>query len=63
MTEVDKMVVVDETNVDEIVKDADMAAAMKAQLEVKPLRDDQVLIEVEAVGVCGSDVHYFHDGR
>lgn len=63
MTEVDKMVVVDETNVDEIVKDADMAAAMKAQLEVKPLRDDQVLIEVECVGVCGSDVHYFHDGR
>ena len=63
MTEVDKMVVVDETNVDEIVKDADMAAKMKAQLEVKPLRDDQVLIEVECVGVCGSDVHYFHDGR
>jgi L-iditol 2-dehydrogenase len=24
---------------------------------------DQVLIEVAAVGVCGSDVHYFHDGR
>ena len=41
MTEVDKMVVVDETNVDEIVKDADMAAKMKAQLEVKPLRPDQ----------------------
>jgi L-iditol 2-dehydrogenase len=24
---------------------------------------DQVLIEIAAVGVCGSDVHYFHDGR
>lgn len=25
-------------------------------------RDDQVLIRVDAVGVCGSDVHYFVDG-
>lgn len=25
--------------------------------------DDQVLIEVAAVGVCGSDVHYFREGR
>lgn len=24
---------------------------------------DQVLIQVAAVGVCGSDVHYFHEGR
>lgn len=24
---------------------------------------DQVLIRVAAVGVCGSDVHYFHEGR
>jgi L-iditol 2-dehydrogenase len=24
---------------------------------------DQVLVEIAAVGVCGSDVHYFHDGR
>jgi L-iditol 2-dehydrogenase len=24
---------------------------------------DQVLIEVAAVGVCGSDVHYFHEGK
>ena len=63
MTEVDKMVVVDETNVDEIVKDPVLSERMKAQLEVKPLRPDQVLIEVECVGVCGSDVHYFHDGR
>ena len=63
MTEVDKMVVVDETNVDEIVKDPVLAERMKAQLEVKPIRPDQVLIQVECVGVCGSDVHYFHDGR
>lgn len=24
---------------------------------------DQVLIRIAAVGVCGSDVHYFHEGR
>lgn len=24
---------------------------------------DQVLIQIAAVGVCGSDVHYFHEGR
>lgn len=24
---------------------------------------DQVLIEIASVGVCGSDVHYFHEGR
>jgi L-iditol 2-dehydrogenase len=24
---------------------------------------DQVLVQIEAVGVCGSDVHYFHQGR
>ena len=63
MTEIDKMVVVDETNVDEIVGDPEMARRMKAQLEVKPPAPDQVLIKVECVGVCGSDVHYFHDGR
>ena len=63
MTAVDTMVVVDETNVDEIVKDPVMSARMKAQLEVKPIHPNQVLIQVECVGVCGSDVHYFHDGR
>lgn len=25
--------------------------------------DDQVLVRVEAVGVCGSDVHYYREGR
>ncbi|NYJ30436.1 NAD(P)-dependent alcohol dehydrogenase [Galbitalea soli] len=32
-------------------------------IEVPPLDADQVLIEVSAVGVCGSDVHYFEHGR
>ena len=26
-------------------------------------RDDDILMRVEAVGVCGSDVHYFKHGR
>lgn len=64
MTQVDTMIVVDENNVDEIVKDPEMSRKIKEQLEVKlPVAPDQVLIQVEYVGVCGSDVHYFHDGR
>lgn len=26
-------------------------------------RHDEVLVEVTAVGVCGSDVHFFHEGK
>jgi L-iditol 2-dehydrogenase len=25
--------------------------------------DDEVLVRVRAVGICGSDVHYFREGR
>ena len=63
MTKTGTMVVVDETNVDQIVEDPVMRERMKEQLRVKPVGENQVLIEVECVGVCGSDVHYFHDGR
>lgn len=63
MTETGKMIVVDETNVEELVHDKKMQDAMKKQLKVcLPVDPDQVLIKVEYVGVCGSDVHYFHDG-
>jgi Threonine dehydrogenase and related Zn-dependent dehydrogenases len=27
------------------------------------LKEKEVLVELEYVGICGSDVHYFHDGR
>ncbi|MCU1527281.1 MAG: NAD(P)-dependent alcohol dehydrogenase [Frondihabitans sp.] len=27
------------------------------------LQPDQVLVKIAAVGVCGSDVHYYHEGR
>ena len=36
------------------------------ELEERPVPepgDGQVLVEVSAVGVCGSDVHYFTEGR
>ncbi len=32
-------------------------------IPVPEITADQVLIRVEYVGICGSDVHYFHDGR
>lgn len=32
-------------------------------LDVPQLEDDQVLVQVAAVGVCGSDVHYYEHGR
>jgi len=33
------------------------------EVPVAPLDPDQVRVRVEAVGVCGSDVHYFHEMR
>ena len=30
-------------------------------LENRPLPDHQVRIEVRATGICGSDLHVFHD--
>lgn len=50
-------------------------STMKAAVMIKPgqivieerpvpqLNDDEVLVKVMAVGVCGSDVHYFEHGR
>lgn len=38
----------------------------KAAIEERPLpamRDDEVLVRVEAVGVCGSDTHFFIEGH
>ncbi|MCU1522328.1 MAG: NAD(P)-dependent alcohol dehydrogenase, partial [Arthrobacter sp.] len=46
------------------------AAVLKRQgemametLSVPELDADQVLVQVAAVGVCGSDVHYYEHGR
>lgn len=32
-------------------------------IEMPSVREKEVLVELEYVGICGSDVHYFHDGR
>jgi len=46
------------------------AAVMNAPLEIElverplpDLREDEVLVKVMAVGVCGSDIHYYEHGR
>lgn len=33
------------------------------EVPVPPVDAHDVLVRIEAVGVCGSDVHYFHEGR
>ena len=46
------------------MKSAVLYAKRDMRLEDRPKptpRGDQVLIRVRAVGVCGSDVHYFND--
>jgi len=43
-----------------------LTAPRQMHLEERPvptIADDEVLVRVEAVGVCGSDVHYWRDGR
>lgn len=63
MTDLNTMIVADEQRLDEIA-DPLIREAVRAQLEVKlPVHPDKVLIKMECVGVCGSDVHYFHEGQ
>jgi len=33
------------------------------EFKIPECRDDEVLIRIRAIGICGSDVHYFLDGR
>ncbi|WP_220700603.1 NAD(P)-dependent alcohol dehydrogenase [Mycetocola lacteus] len=43
-----------------------LQAARQITLEERPLPHldpDQVLVKISAVGICGSDVHYYHEGR
>ncbi len=63
MTGLNTMIVADEQRLDEIA-DPVIREAVRKQLEVKlPVHPDKVLIKMECVGVCGSDVHYFHEGQ
>jgi L-iditol 2-dehydrogenase len=53
------------------VNDFDMRASLLLEpgvvelqsVPVPQLRPDEVLVQIAAVGVCGSDVHYYHEGR
>lgn len=33
------------------------------EIPVPEVKEQEVLVKLEYVGICGSDVHYFHDGR
>ncbi len=33
------------------------------EIPVPEIGENEVLVKLEYVGICGSDVHYFHDGR
>lgn len=59
----DRMIVADQEHLDEI-SNPEIRESVRSQLEVGlPVGPDNVLIRIEYVGVCGSDVHYFHEGQ
>lgn len=56
----------DTTGISSTMRASVLTAADALEVQVRPtpeLEPDQVLVRVAAVGVCGSDVHYFREGR
>lgn len=52
--------------IDGTMRAAVLVSAGRIELEerpIPPVADDEVLIRVASVGVCGSDVHYYREGR
>lgn len=48
------------------MKTAVMTAIGKVEIQerdIPAVKDDEVLVKLEYVGVCGSDLHFFEDGR
>lgn len=48
------------------MKTAVMTDLMKVEIQERPIpvpKDNEVLVKVEYVGICGSDLHYFESGR
>lgn len=48
------------------MKTMEMMAIGKIEPSQRPIpvpKADEVLVKLHCVGICGSDVHYFHDGR
>ncbi len=63
MTTLNRMIVADEAH-PEAIADPELRKAVMDKLAVHlPVAPDKVLIRIEYVGVCGSDVHYFHEGQ
>lgn len=63
MTDLNRMLVADEAHPENIA-DSDLRKAVMDKLAVHlPPAPGRVLIRMEYVGVCGSDVHYFHEGQ
>ena len=63
MTGLNRMIVADEAH-PETISDPELRNAVMDKLAVRlPVAPDSVLIRIEYVGVCGSDVHYFHEGQ
>lgn len=55
-----------ETELPESMKASVLVRPRSVELEDRPLPEleaDEVLVRISAVGVCGSDVHYFNEGR
>ena len=50
----------------DVMKAAVLKKPMEVEIEYRPVPvpgPDEVLVKVMAVGVCGSDVHYYESGR
>ena len=48
------------------MKTAVMTDIMEVEIQERPIpqpKDDEVLVKVEYVGICGSDLHYYESGR
>ena len=48
------------------MKTAVMTKLKYCEIQERPIpqpKDDEVLVKVENVGVCGSDLHYYEAGR
>ena len=51
---------------DKMMKTAVMTELKKVEIQERPVpvpKENEVLVKVEYVGICGSDLHYFESGR
>ena len=51
---------------EKMMKTAVMTELKKVEIQERPVpvpKENEVLVKVEYVGICGSDLHYFESGR